>query len=273
MSNEQNSIFRFSMWVSQEEIAQADRERWVEYKLKLWDTNIDSLKNIMWSKKPVKEYLQKCKTIYWDSITSPKDIPDELVSEMLRGVDGFYPLIEDGKWFYEWDTIYIKYIWLDKVYHNIEINQPATKEVKKKIKEKVTSREPVAQKKWNKKWNKNENKNGKKKGKNKPTTKRVDRFVDKIVKENVDLCWINSNGTLTINKWWTFQEILYIYSQNDPTIKKILETIAWKPITQPNDINQKIIKEVIRHSDWTIWENINSVSAWDEFIIVVPLNY
>ena len=200
MSNEQNSIFRFSMWVSQEEIAQADRERWVEYKLKLWDTNIDSLKNIMWSKKPVKEYLQKCKTIYWDSITSPQDIPDELVSEMLRGVDGFYPLIEDGKWFYEWDTIYIKYIWLDKVYHNIEINQPATKEVKKKIKEKVTSREPVAQKKWNKKWNKNENKNGKKKGKNKPTTKRVDRFVDKIVKGNVDLCWINSNGTLTINK-------------------------------------------------------------------------
>ena len=264
-SNEQNSIFRFSMWVSQEEIAQADRERWIEYKLQRWDTNVDSLKNIMWSKKPVKEYLQKCKTIYWDSITSPQDIPDELVIEMLRGIDNFYPLFEGEKWFYEWDTIYIKYIWLDKIYHVVEVNQPATKQIEKKIRERVTSREPVAQKKWNKKW--------KKKGKNEATTKKVTKFVDKIVKENIDLCWINPNGTLTINKWWTFQEILYIYSQNDPTIKKILETIAWKPIAQQSDIDQKIIKEIIRHPDWTTWRNINSVSVWDEFIIVIPLNY
>ena len=246
--NESNSIYRLDLWVKQEQIAQADKERWVEYILQPWDTNIDSLKNIMRSEKPVREYLQKCKTVNWDTITSPHDIPDELVIQMLRGDDGFYPLFEDKQWFYEWDTIYIKYIWLENVHHIVEVDHSATKEVEKKI---------YVIKSIKKKWKK------------KPLKKRE----EEIVKEKIKLCNVNSDGTLTIQKWWTFQEILYIYSQNNPNLKKILESIVWKPITQQSDINQNVIKKVIKHPDWSEWGSINKASPGDKFIIVVPLNY
>ena len=151
-------------------------------------------------------------------------------------------------WFYEWDTIYIKYIWLENVHHIVEVDHSATKEVEKKI---------YVIKSIKKKWKK------------KPLKKREEQ----IVKEKIKLCNVNSDGTLTIQKWWTFQEILYIYSQNNPNLKKILESIVWKPITQQSDINQTVIKKVIKHPDWSEWGSINKASPGDKFIIVVPLNY
>lgn len=241
MSNEQNSISRFDIWVSQEKMAQMDRERWVEYVLQAWDTNIDSMKNIMRSKKAVREYLQTCKTINWDTISSPQDIPDELVNEMLRGSDGYYPLFKNGERFYGWDTIYIKHIWLNETYHIITFNKPATKTIQEKITKK--------QGKW-------------KNAKNKTV----------LQNKTVKLCTINNDGTLTIQKWWSFQEILFFYSQSDPQVKKALESVAWKPITQQSDITWSVIKQVIRHSDWTVRTNIGAVNAWERFIIILPLN-
>jgi hypothetical protein len=42
------------------------------------------MKYIMRNQEPVREYLQTCKTIDGKTITSPEDIPDELVIVMVR---------------------------------------------------------------------------------------------------------------------------------------------------------------------------------------------
>jgi hypothetical protein len=47
----------------------------------------------MRDKKDVREYLQTCRTINGDPISSPEDIPYELIAEMIRGEDGSYPLL------------------------------------------------------------------------------------------------------------------------------------------------------------------------------------
>ena len=234
MSNEQNSIFRFTIWVSQEQIAQQLREQWVEYIIQPWDENIDSLREIMWSKKQVREYLQTCKTINWDTIASPQDIPDELVLWMLRWSDWANPLFENWEWFYEWDTIYIKYLWLEDIWHKILIDKPVTKTIKKTVTKKKKS---------------------------------------KIVESTVKLCTVNSSGILTMQESWTFQEILYTLSKTNPEIKQLLESLKWSEINSQSEITQDIIKKIIGHPDWSKWSNINRVNKGQGFIIVRPLNY
>ena len=238
MSNEQNSLSRFAIWVHQHNIDQIDREMWIKYVLQPWDTNIDSLRHIMRDQKSVREYLQTCRTINGDSISSPEDIPYELMFEMIRWNDWFYPLFENGERFYEGDTIRIKIDGLNLVYRIFEIDKPATKE--------VPIQKTIKTKKWKKKT---------------VTTNKT-----------IKLCTVNSDGTLTMQKWWTFQDVLYFYCQNDTLFKKRIESIAWNPINQPSDITQDVIKRVIIHPDWTPRGIINKVNNGQRFGIVFPFN-
>lgn len=232
--NESNSVSRFDIWVTQEQIAQQLREQWIEYVLQPWDANIDSLKQIMWDRKPVREYLQKCKTINWEPITSSQDIPDELANLMLWWTDWTNPLFENWEWFYEWDTIYIRHIGLDGIWHKIKVDKPVTKTVNEKVKI------------WKK---------------------------QKTITKTKTLCTVNSDGTLTMQEWWTFLEVLYTLSKENPEIKKMLESIKWWEINRQRDITGDIIKKVVRNPDWTSWPYIDRVVPGQKFIIVLPINY
>lgn len=232
--NETNSIHRFHLWVEQEQMAQQLREQWLEYILQPWDANIDSLKQIMRSKKVIREYLQKCKTINGSAITSPQDVPDELVNWMIWWSDWTNPLFENWEWFYEWDTIYMKYLWVGEIWYKIQIDKPVTKTVTKTI----TKKKKQVQ-----------------------------------IRETVKLCTVNPSGILTMQESWTFQEVLFVLSKTNPEIKQLIESLKWSEINSQNEITQDIIKKIIRRPDWSKWSNINKVNKGQGFIIVCPLNY
>ena len=88
--------------------------------------------------------------------------------------------------------------------------------------------------------------------------------VNQIISSKNKYRWI-------AGKWDNFCDYLFDLQQQNPDFSKILKRIIWKDSIEKKDITNWIIRQVIRKSDWSIWENPRKLGAGEDFIIVYPL--
>lgn len=69
-----------------------------------------------------------------------------------------------------------------------------------------------------------------------------------------------------------FCNYIYDLQQQNPRLAKILKNIIWKDQIELKDITKKVLKQIIRDSNWHLRKNLNKLHPGDQFIIVLPLN-
>ena len=68
-----------------------------------------------------------------------------------------------------------------------------------------------------------------------------------------------------------FCNYIFELQQQNPRLAKILKNIIWKDSIELKDITKKVLKQIIRDSNWNLRKNLNKVHPNDHFIIVYPL--
>ncbi len=77
-------------------------------------------------------------------------------------------------------------------------------------------------------------------------------------------------------RWDTFCGYIYelqdtLKQNHDYSFSQILKRIIWKDSIEKKDITKRVIRQLIRKPDWSIWEDLDELKQGDSFLIVIPL--